>query len=343
MGNFRKFKWLCALLCALLFLLIALLLEPIMPLDTLIYEGVSSLRSPFMTGFFQVCTALAGPLVLLVICFWVVFLLREKQYRVPVMLNLMLSVLLNFGLKSAFQRPRPASITALVVESGYSFPSGHTMAAACFYGFLIFLLLRLPYPKWFRKLAITFLAAVIVLIGASRIYLGVHYFSDVLAGFCISTVYLIFFTSFVDKYMEHPQGATPHAVTKERGSLRKSFSYAFEGILAGLRTERNMVIHFGVMALVVVFGVVFQLSIQEWITCIFLFGLVFMAELVNTAIEAIVDMVMPEMDPRAKIAKDTAAGAVFVVSIAAAVIGALIFVPKILSVIHSGAFSQAAK
>ena len=117
---------------------------------------------------------------------------------------------------------------------------------------------------------------------------------------------------------------------EKKPPLRKTFGYAFEGILTGIRKERNMRIHTVVMILVVFFGTVLGLSATEWCICLVLFGLVMALELVNTAVEAVVDLVTEERKPLAKIAKDTAAGAVLIAAIMAAVIGCIIFLPKIL-------------
>ena len=117
---------------------------------------------------------------------------------------------------------------------------------------------------------------------------------------------------------------------EKKPPLRKTFGYAFEGILTGIGKERNMRIHTAAMILVVFFGTVLGLSATEWCICLVLFGLVMALELVNTAVEAVVDLVTEERKPLAKIAKDTAAGAVLIAAIMAAVIGCIIFLPKIL-------------
>lgn len=109
----------------------------------------------------------------------------------------------------------------------------------------------------------------------------------------------------------------------------KSFGYAFEGILTGIRKERNMRIHTAAMILVVLAGTILGLSAVEWCICLILFGLVMALELVNTAVEAVVDLVTEEKKPLAKTAKDTAAGAVLIAAIASVIIGLLIFVPHI--------------
>ena len=110
--------------------------------------------------------------------------------------------------------------------------------------------------------------------------------------------------------------------------ITKSFAYAFEGIFTCIRKERNMKIHCVMAVLVVAAGVILGLSPVEWCICLGLFGLVMALELVNTAVEAVVDLVTGEYHPLAKIAKDTAAGAVLIAAIMAAAAGLIIFVPK---------------
>lgn len=115
---------------------------------------------------------------------------------------------------------------------------------------------------------------------------------------------------------------------RKKDPLHKSFGYAFQGIFTCIRNERNMKIHITVTALVVIAGLILGLSAMEWCICLCLFGLVMALELVNTAVEAVVDLVTAERHPLAKIAKDTAAGAVLIAAIMAAIAGLVIFVPK---------------
>ena len=117
----------------------------------------------------------------------------------------------------------------------------------------------------------------------------------------------------------------------KKNPLYKSFGYAFEGIFAGIRGERNMKIHCFAAVCVVVAGVLFHISVTEWCICLVLFGLILSLELVNTAIEAVVDLVTEDKKPLAKLAKDTAAGAVLIAAVMAAMAGLLIFVPKLIS------------
>ena len=116
---------------------------------------------------------------------------------------------------------------------------------------------------------------------------------------------------------------------KKRKKLRNSFKYAFEGVHRELKEEQNLKIHFLIMIVVVIAGIVYSISKIERMICIILFGLVITAELINTAIETTVDIAMPRKDEKAKLAKDVAAGAVLVCAITASIIGLIIFLPKI--------------
>ena len=115
---------------------------------------------------------------------------------------------------------------------------------------------------------------------------------------------------------------------QKKPPLYKSFGFAFEGIFAVIKKERNMQIHCCMMVLVILAGLFFQISAVEWCICFVLFGLIMSLELVNTAVESVVDLVTEERRPLAKLAKDAAAGAVLIASIMAAVAGLIIFLPK---------------
>lgn len=115
-------------------------------------------------------------------------------------------------------------------------------------------------------------------------------------------------------------------------NLINSFKYAFTGIKGAFKTERNMKIHFSVMLLVIISGILFKISITEWLICISCFALVIGAEMFNTAIEKVVDLASPEKNELAKLAKDVSAGGVLIFAIGSAIIGALIFIPKIIYV-----------
>jgi len=115
----------------------------------------------------------------------------------------------------------------------------------------------------------------------------------------------------------------------KNNSLIKSFKYAFEGIFSSIKTERNLIIHTVIMTLVIIFGLIYKINKYEWFTCIILFIVVISSELFNTALELVVDIASPKINPLAKKAKDIAAGAVLITAIGSAIIGLWIFIPKI--------------
>lgn len=112
--------------------------------------------------------------------------------------------------------------------------------------------------------------------------------------------------------------------------LINSFGYAFEGIKQAYLGEQNMRIHFFMASLVIIFGFFLKISYMEWLVCLLLIGLVIMAEFINTAVEYVVDLASPKVHPLAKAAKDTASAGVLMMAIISAVIGLIIFVPKLI-------------
>ncbi len=118
----------------------------------------------------------------------------------------------------------------------------------------------------------------------------------------------------------------------EKFSIRKrvrSFGYAFQGIVTLLRDEHNSRIHIVAMACVVVLGFALGISPEQWCVVALCCGGVLMAEAMNSAIEALVDLVSPEFHPLVKKAKDVAAAGVLMMAMAAAAAGLIIFLPKI--------------
>ena len=103
-------------------------------------------------------------------------------------------------LKNIVQRPRPLEYR-IIDETGYSFPSGHSMVSAAYYGFIIYLIYKMVENKKIKWTLITILSLLVISIGISRIYLGVHYTSDVIAGFLISISFLVIYTSIVSKIL----------------------------------------------------------------------------------------------------------------------------------------------
>lgn len=114
----------------------------------------------------------------------------------------------------------------------------------------------------------------------------------------------------------------------------KSFRYAFNGIITLLRNEHNARIHLFATVCVIIAGFWLGLSATEWIAIVLSIGFVFSAEAVNSAVEYLADYVSPDYHKLIKHAKDVAAGAVLIAAIAAATVGLIIFIPKILEIIR---------
>ncbi len=121
-----------------------------------------------------------------------------------------------------------------------------------------------------------------------------------------------------------------HSGMESKHSLLKSFGFAFEGLKAAILKGRNFRIQLTIGTFAVILGVIFKLSFTEWLNLIIIITLVLILELVNTSIEALVDLVSPEIQEKAKLAKDVAAATVLIASIGSVIIGVLLFLPKLL-------------
>ncbi|WP_455139090.1 phosphatase PAP2 family protein [Thermophilibacter sp.] len=200
LGLLRQNARLAVLLAAALVFM--LLLEDVtegsvLRLDTMAYElFVVRLRSDALTPLMEGVTSLASVVVLAVMAAVIAALAPGRAPGWCVSVNLVGVVALNQLLKFIVQRPRPDGFR-LVAESGYSFPSGHSMVSMAFFGLLIWMVWRFHRRDVMRVVWCVVFGLVIVMVGVSRIYLGVHYASDVLAGFCVSIMWLVLYTRVV--------------------------------------------------------------------------------------------------------------------------------------------------
>ena len=125
--------------------------------------------------------------------------IKNKKVALTIPTNLLIITSINQILKLIFQRPRPVGYRLLEIGE-YSFPSGHAMTSMALYGLLIYLAYKLVKNKNLKVLFITISIFMIIIIGVSRIYLGVHYCSDVLVGWSLSIIYLIIYINILKKY-----------------------------------------------------------------------------------------------------------------------------------------------
>lgn len=196
----KYIKWIALFICIILVIGIVenVLDKEIYELDVIGYDIISNhLISEKVTPIAKTITHFGGPIILVTIAIILSISIKNKKVGIQIWTNLAIITLLNQALKRIVQRPRPTEFR-IIDETGYSFPSGHSMVSAAFYGFLIYLIYKNVKNKYLKWLLITGLSLLILLIGTSRIYLGVHYTSDVLAGFLISISYLIIFTTGIE-------------------------------------------------------------------------------------------------------------------------------------------------
>ena len=199
----KKIKWLFLVLALLIFGVLAYLVtnNQTGDLDSSVYSIVTFSKTDFLTGFYKFITFFASEIMVGLISLVFILIFKNKCYGVFAILNAVNIVVLNIVLKLIFMRDRPYDLM-IINESGYSFPSGHAMAALGFYGFIIYLIWHFNLSKKAKIIFTILLAILILLIGVSRIYLGVHYASDVLAGYMVSTIYLILYITFVSKHLQ---------------------------------------------------------------------------------------------------------------------------------------------
>lgn len=168
--------------------------------DVAILLWVSKWNTPTLTEIMKWITNLCSPIVILLIVLCLLLFMKNKKISCLITINLFFCALVNYILKFIFSRQRPLEFM-LIDQAGYSFPSGHSMVSMAFYGFIIFLIYKLVKTKWIKIASITILTLVIFSIAFSRIYLGVHYPSDVIVGLTCGYVYIILFLKMVKSYM----------------------------------------------------------------------------------------------------------------------------------------------
>ena len=199
----KNLKWIILFLCLVGFLALAedVFHKEIMSGDIIWYNIISKfLISDFVTPIAKFITNFGGAIFLIILTIVLFFVIKNKKIGLSIFLNLVIVTVLNQLLKRILQRPRPTEFR-IIEETGYSFPSGHSMISMAFYGYLIYLIYKYVKNKYIKWISIVLLGILICSIGISRIYLGVHYTSDVLGGFLISVSYLVIYISAVNKFL----------------------------------------------------------------------------------------------------------------------------------------------
>lgn len=193
----KKINFILAFLIILfVFLVCEVISNNIFIYDNTIYNIIiETFKSDTITKILKFITQFGSALYFTIVSFILIVLIKNKKNKLLIPSNVLLVTVINLIIKEIIKRPRP-NVTRLVKESGYSFPSGHSMTSLAFYGFLIYLIYKNIQNKYLKWTLIILLTLLIFLIGFSRIYLGVHYASDVIAGFLAGAIYLILFIRF---------------------------------------------------------------------------------------------------------------------------------------------------
>ena len=168
-------------------------------IDNIMYKFIISIKNDYVTSFMKFITFFASTyfILFLMSVFFILSFFKGKIFNI---INLLIvgDVIINRGVKVIVRRERPILIN-LVTEKSFSFPSGHTMVAVTLYGFIIYLINKSNLSKKFKIILNFGLILLILLILISRIYLGVHYFSDVIAGLFLALAYLIFIVRVLER------------------------------------------------------------------------------------------------------------------------------------------------
>ena len=194
-------KWILCAITAILAIVITINVKngKILELDLNIYKFFSeNIINDKLTPIVKVITHVGGAKIVLVLTLLAIILIKGLKNKLFLLTGVVGTAGLNVVLKHIVQRERP-NINRLIPEKGYSFPSGHSMMSMAFYGMLIFLIFKYVKNTALKWTLIVILTILLSTIGITRIYLGVHYPSDVIGGFLVSLTYLFILTEIYNK------------------------------------------------------------------------------------------------------------------------------------------------
>lgn len=181
------------ILCSIIILR---LLDNLVFIDKGFYNLLIQIKSPIVTTIFKVITECSGGFAVILLI--VIVLLLKKKQGLYFVFNIIFILLLNVLIKNIVMRERPVGIN-LIDEGGYSFPSGHSMTSVAAYGMIIYYLYKSKLNNILKYTGMTISILLSILIPISRVYLGVHFLSDILAGACISIIWLMIYTEYIKR------------------------------------------------------------------------------------------------------------------------------------------------
>lgn len=188
----NKYYLITILLMLLTFILIKIYLSnDLLTFDTYLHDKLTNfVNNSLVTNIFKVITFLGSVYFYLILLITIIFINKKLFYNLSIPLVITWS--LSFIIKNIIRRERPL-ISLITKPSDFSFPSGHTVCSVLLYGLIIYFINKSNINKNIKIFINIFLTLLIILIGCSRAYLGVHFVSDVLAGFLLGTLSLVMF------------------------------------------------------------------------------------------------------------------------------------------------------
>ncbi|MBQ3020908.1 MAG: phosphatase PAP2 family protein [Bacilli bacterium] len=191
--------WYILLTALFLVLLILYKFNKLEFIDDYFYKIIISIKNDNITNIMKNITFLASTNFILLLML-ILFILSIFNYKIPIIINILIIIetIINHLIKIIIRRDRPILIN-LVEETSFSFPSGHTMVSVILYGFIIYIVNKSKLDKIYKIIIISLLSLLILLIMISRIYLGVHYFSDVIAGFTLALAILLLAIDIIER------------------------------------------------------------------------------------------------------------------------------------------------
>ena len=198
--NFKDKKMIVLYICMFLFIILTILVLTgvINPLDSYMESLVIGIRNDKLTIAMTNITNIARAYSLIAITILLFFVIKNKKIPFMFAINLVEAFLTSQVFKFVFRRTRPDVLT-LVSASGYSYPSGHTMVSTAYFAFITYLLCKKVKRKIDKIGLIIFSSVMLLLIGFSRVYLGVHYLSDVIGGILLGIAFLMLYLTIINK------------------------------------------------------------------------------------------------------------------------------------------------
>ena len=194
----KYLKWIICFICLIIFIILGILVltRNDIYIDSVVYNYISKYITDELTYVVKYLTHRGSAFIAILITMLTLLIYKNKKYGIFMTIDLIVITILQYVLKYTFARIRPVDIN-LIEQPGYSFPSGHALTSLAFYGFIIYLIYTSSLNKKSKSVYITLFSILILVTGCSRIYLGVHFFTDILGGFSFSLAFLIIYTHII--------------------------------------------------------------------------------------------------------------------------------------------------